>query len=245
MNQQQSVPTLNQQQSPTIKLEIRFVLQLIAFEFHSGFLSAVFLFSFYSIKYSNKYNKLCLQFNSVFEFHSASKNKMFSLKFVCLLAALVHVNSQDTLTTASGSRAPAAGSFNSGDLIFEDTFDNLDFETWQHENTVAGGGNWEFQWYANNRSNSYVEDGNLHIVPTTVAEEFGEAFLTSGVLNLHGGAPADECTNAQFWGCERQGTPVNILNPIKSARLRTVHSFSFRYGTLEVRAKVPAGDWLW
>ena len=30
-----------------------------------------------------------------------------------------------------------------------------------------------------------------------------------------------------------------------SARLRTVNSFSFRYGRVEVRAKIPSGDWLW
>jgi beta-glucanase (GH16 family) len=170
---------------------------------------------------------------------------MFSYKVLCLLSTLVLVHSQDTLTVASGSRAPPRGSFSSGDLIFEDTFEDLDFDTWQHENTLSGGGNWEFQWYNNNRSNSYVEDSILHIVPTLLADETGEGFLRSGVLNVHGGAPADACTNPQFWGCERQGTPVNIINPIKSARIRTVSSFSFRYGTLEVRAKNPAGDWLW
>ena len=36
-----------------------------------------------------------------------------------------------------------------------------------------------------------------------------------------------------------------ILNPIRSARLRTADSFSFKYGRVEVKAKVPRGDWLW
>ncbi|CRK95824.1 CLUMA_CG009276, isoform A [Clunio marinus] len=148
-----------------------------------------------------------------------------------------------SITTASGFRAPPI--FQSGSLIFEDTFQEFDMETWQHENTLAGGGNWEFQWYANNRSNSYTEDGTLHLVPTLVADEFGEGFLSSGVLNLHGGSPADQCTNPSFFGCERGGNAFNILNPIKSARVRTVNSFAFRYGTVEVRAKLPAGDWLW
>lgn len=78
-----------------------------------------------------------------------------------------------------------------------------------------------------------------------MSDEYGEEFISSATLNIHGGAPADECTNAQFWGCERAGNPNNIINPIKSARLRTVHSFNFRYGTIEIRAKLPAGDWLW
>lgn len=53
------------------------------------------------------------------------------------------------------------------------------------------------------------------------------------------------CTNNANYGCERTGNAQNILNPIKSARLRTVHSFSFTYGRVETRAKMPKGDWLW
>lgn len=48
-----------------------------------------------------------------------------------------------------------------------------------------------------------------------------------------------------FFGCERTGAPDNILNPIRSAALRTINSFWFRYGKVEIRARIPAGDWLW
>uniref|UniRef100_A0A336KJ78 CSON010623 protein n=1 Tax=Culicoides sonorensis TaxID=179676 RepID=A0A336KJ78_CULSO len=69
--------------------------------------------------------------------------------------------------------------------------------------------------------------------------------MISEMLSVHGGNPAEVCTNAQFWGCERQGTPSNILNPVRSARIRTSTSFNFKYGKAEVRAKLPVGDWLW
>lgn len=42
-------------------------------------------------------------------------------------------------TTASGKVAPT-GPFCSGQLIFEENFNELDFDVWQHENTLAGGG---------------------------------------------------------------------------------------------------------
>jgi beta-glucanase (GH16 family) len=116
---------------------------------------------------------------------------------------------------------------------------------WNHENTLAGGGNWEFQWYTNSRENSYTEDGVLYIKPTLVADEMGEDFLYSGQLDLNGGAPADECTDPQWYGCVRTGTAESILNPIKSARIRTVDSFAFKYGKVVIRAKMPGGDWLW
>lgn len=35
------------------------------------------------------------------------------------------------------------------------------------------------------------------------------------------------------------------FNPVQSARMTTQGKFSFKYGKLEARAKIPAGDWLW
>jgi hypothetical protein len=51
--------------------------------------------------------------------------------------------------------------------------------------------NWEFEVYLNNRSNSFVRDGQLFIKPTLTADKYGERFLSSGTLRLYGGSPAD------------------------------------------------------
>uniref|UniRef100_A0A194AJ48 Putative lipopolysaccharide and beta-1,3-glucan-binding protein n=1 Tax=Pinctada fucata TaxID=50426 RepID=A0A194AJ48_PINFU len=130
-------------------------------------------------------------------------------------------------------------------LIFEDNFDFLNHEVWEHEISASGGGNWEFEYYTNNRSNSYCHDGKLFIKPTLTADRFGEQFLTSGSLDLWGARPNDECTSNQFWGCQRQGTGSNMLNPIQSAKIKSYRGFNFKYGKMEVRAKMPKGDWLW
>ena len=129
----------------------------------------------------------------------------------------------------------------SGKLLFEDNFDRLDETKWKHEKTLAGGGNWEFQWYVNDRTNTYTDKGLLHIKPSLTSDIYGEKFLKSGRVTI----PAEECTQSDFYGCERQGSPDHIINPIRSARISTVESFSFKFGTLEIRAKMPAGDWLW
>ncbi|KAF7274037.1 hypothetical protein GWI33_013278 [Rhynchophorus ferrugineus] len=147
-------------------------------------------------------------------------------------------------TTVSGTAAPS-GTLCSGQLIFEDNFNEFNLKTWQHEVTLGGGGNWEFQYYLNNRTNSFVENGNLHIKPTYLSDDYGEGFLSSGTLDIDGSYPTDQCTNAANYGCTRTGTSENYINPIKSARIRTVDSFSFKYGSVVVRAKMPAGDWLW
>ena len=132
-------------------------------------------------------------------------------------------------------------------LVLEDNFDTFDLSLWQHQLTLGGGGNWEFQYYTNNRSNSYVKDGHLYLHPTLLADDIGEANVMNGYrMDIWGGSPADYCTGPYFYGCTRtSGAGGNILNPVKSASVRTANSFYFKYGKVEVRAQLPKGDWLW
>lgn len=133
------------------------------------------------------------------------------------------------------------------DLVLDDEFDVFNLKLWKHEITLGGGGNWEFEYYSNNRTNSYVENGTLNIKPSLLADDIGEAAVTStGQLDIWGADPASLCTGNAFYGCARQaGAGGNDLNPVKSARIRTAESFTFKYGKVEVRAKLPRGDWLW
>lgn len=80
--------------------------------------------------------------------------------------------------------------------------------------------------------------GNLHLRTTLTSSIFGEDFLTSG----HAKIPADQCTNPENNGCERWGSTDEIINPIRSALLSSSESFSFKYGTMEVRARMPSGN---
>lgn len=60
------------------------------------------------------------------------------------------------------------------ELALDEEFNTFDLSLWRHEITLAGGGNWEFQAYSNNRSNSYVKDGVLYIQPTLLSDDIGE-----------------------------------------------------------------------
>ncbi|XP_023948455.2 beta-1,3-glucan-binding protein-like [Bicyclus anynana] len=168
---------------------------------------------------------------------------MWSSLVVVAALATAATACRPTVTTVSGTHAPdrVCG----GELVFSDEFNSFDLGRWQHELTLAGGGNWEFQYYDNNRTNSFTQNGVLFLRPSLTADQFGAHFLRNGNLNIEGGQPADRCTNPQWYGCERRGTQNNPINPVKSARIRTVQSFNFRYGRVEVRARMPAGDWLW
>lgn len=35
------------------------------------------------------------------------------------------------------------------------------------------------------------------------------------------------------------------MNPVQSARIRTAETFAFKYGRVEVSARLPRGDWMW
>jgi beta-glucanase (GH16 family) len=136
------------------------------------------------------------------------------------------------------------------ELVWQDEFDFLDLNKWQHEITAWGGGNSEFQVYTQDSKNSYVLDGKLYIKPSllidninpSTGEAYGQDFMQYGVLDLielYGG-----CTNSENGGCYRTGASQNIP-PIMSGRLRSFERFSFTFGRVVVSAKMPVGDWMW
>ena len=88
-----------------------------------------------------------------------------------------------------------AGASAAETLIFQDDFNTLNFTTWEHEITMGGGGNWEFEMYTNNRTNSFVDNGVLYIQPGFTADRIGEDTMKTGTFNLWGGQPGDTCTN--------------------------------------------------
>jgi beta-glucanase (GH16 family) len=150
-----------------------------------------------------------------------------------LALAAAALASHALLVSASSSRDNEV-------LIFEDTFDKFNMSVWKHEITLSGEGNWEFEYYLNNRSNSFVRNGVLTIMPTYVNSTFN---VQNADVNIWGGDPSSACTDNGFFGCERQGgAGGNIVNPIQSARIRTAESFAFKYGRVEVVAKLPRGE---
>eukprot|EP01098_Paradermamoeba_levis_P008399 TRINITY_DN3483_c0_g1_i2.p1 TRINITY_DN3483_c0_g1~~TRINITY_DN3483_c0_g1_i2.p1 ORF type:complete len:390 (+),score=103.59 TRINITY_DN3483_c0_g1_i2:83-1252(+) len=139
-----------------------------------------------------------------------------------------------------------ACSNSSGKILFCDDFDSFDLSVWKHDITLAGGGNWEFQYYSNNRSNSYVRNSTLFMKPTLTSDKIGDANVLNGyTMDMWGLDPPSQCTGNAFYGCFRQSNGANIINPIQSALVRTIDSFSGTNFRVEIRAKLPVGDWIW
>lgn len=131
-------------------------------------------------------------------------------------------------------------------LVFSDDFDTFDFKKWKHDITLSGGGNWEFELYENNRSTSWVQNSKLNIKPVLTEDKIGMERVRNGfTYDVWGSTPADQCTANGFYGCTRTSDGIHYINPVMSAKVSTVQSFSFKYGRVQVKAKLPKGNWLW
>ncbi|KAJ9575888.1 hypothetical protein L9F63_007200, partial [Diploptera punctata] len=126
-----------------------------------------------------------------------------------------------------------------GEIIFEENFNSLDSSKWEHDVRIAEKPDYEFVTYTARSDNSFVQNGILHVKPTYTTDVYGENFITQGKLSLEGCTGIPGSTD-----CTKQAKSYNILPPILSARLRTRNYFNFCYGRVEIRAKLPAGDWI-
>ncbi|BFZ19522.1 hypothetical protein BsWGS_22561 [Bradybaena similaris] len=129
-----------------------------------------------------------------------------------------------------------------GAAFFRDDFDNFNGGNWNYEVSMYGGYNGEFQVYTNDPKNVFTRGGNLYVypIPTVSDGRFDENFLHTGVMDLT--KLFGYCTESALNGCYRDGHN-GILPPVMSGKVKSVPLLNF--GILEVRAKIPKGDWLW
>ena len=130
----------------------------------------------------------------------------------------------------AGASFEAAGSDGTAwRLVWSDEFDGeaIDPTKWAHEVDCWGGGNAERQCYTAFPQNSRVEEGCL-LIEAHLEEMTGPAL------------PERFLTNAT----EEERNATNTL-PFTSARLVTRDLADWRYGRIEVRARLPEGQGTW
>lgn len=127
-----------------------------------------------------------------------------------------------------------------GQLLFEDNFNGgiEKGKIWTPEIKFPLEPDFPFNVYLNDR-NIRVRDGRLIIKPITLESKYGEDFIRQS-LDL-----SARCTGIiGTTQCSRDASGPQILPPIITAKVTTKSSFSFKYGRIEVSAKMPQGDWL-
>ncbi|KAF5353816.1 hypothetical protein D9758_010572 [Tetrapyrgos nigripes] len=155
--------------------------------------------------------------------------------------------------------------FDSEDGIFGDN------GVFMREVDMSGFGNGEFEMTTESPNNSFVANGHLYLVPTLTSDSVPMSQILDGsVYNITGctynitngfsytsdsrNAPHSSAfgadsfdADAYYKACSAvsNATQGQIINPVQSARLNTRRTASIKYGKVEVRAKIPTGDWLW
>ncbi|CAG9855841.1 unnamed protein product [Phyllotreta striolata] len=131
-----------------------------------------------------------------------------------------------------------------GNLFFDDFSSNsLNPARWIVEQKFAGEPDYEFVMYVNRPETIQIKNNKLKINPVLTQRVFGEGFLTS----FSGYDFGENCTAdaSDTLGCRRSYNGGFLLPPVVSAQISTKNKFSFKYGKVEIRAKLPAGDWIY
>ncbi|KAJ4471512.1 concanavalin A-like lectin/glucanase [Lentinula aciculospora] len=130
-------------------------------------------------------------------------------------------------------------------VVFQDDFNSgsLDTSVWKRTVELGGFGNGEFEIMTNKDENLKVQNGNLYIIPTLTSKDIGEDSIFDGFSYDLG----DDCTSDNNTACSvtsSQNTS-SVIPPVQSAMISTNRTHSITYGRVQVRAKIPRGDWLW
>ncbi|XP_022216796.2 gram-negative bacteria-binding protein 2-like [Drosophila obscura] len=128
--------------------------------------------------------------------------------------------------------------FSTGDLIFEDNFNNGQKikDTWKHEvrSRCFNGVYQEFVAFVDDPKNSYISDNKLHIKLSRAVYRNGASFQLDG------------CTHSSSkykYECGPiRATQTANIPPTTSAKIHS--KMSFKYGRVEIGAWLPKGDWL-
>ncbi|KAM7358144.1 gram-negative bacteria binding protein 1 [Cochliomyia hominivorax] len=147
----------------------------------------------------------------------------------------VDINLESKICRPTISEVPKiyGGPYCRDDLMFSDNFDNLNTRYWTNEirfpPTIDDA---EFVLYNGTLG---VENGILKIEATPNNRNIKKDSIDLG----------PRCTSVKVEKeCSLTPKGVLVLPPIISGRLSTKNYFKFKYGRIEVRAKLPKGDWL-
>lgn len=137
-------------------------------------------------------------------------------------------------SVATSSSVPVSSSSSSASsvvpgewaMVWNDEFDGTEIDStkWSFERNCTGGGNNELQCYTNRDVNASIVDGSLVIVARS------ETF--SGQAKQDD----DPTYNA---------ADTSVTRNYTSARLRTKNKGDWKYGRMDIRAKLPQGQGIW
>ncbi|XP_055376827.1 gram-negative bacteria-binding protein 3-like [Condylostylus longicornis] len=129
-------------------------------------------------------------------------------------------------------------------LIFEENFNNniLNSSVWKLEHRFSSEPDYEFVLYHQNSSALKLQNGILKIKPIKLVNHLNNKDISTLKFNFNFGFSCTGEYNTD--DCFRNQHYYDILPPMVSAQISTINNFNFKYGKIEIRAKLPKGDWV-
>ncbi|XP_072947824.1 beta-1,3-glucan-binding protein-like [Epargyreus clarus] len=128
-----------------------------------------------------------------------------------------------------------------GALIFDEEFDERsinDLSFWEKEFKFPAEPDYPFNIYIPDKTLK-LEGGSLVITPLITEQVYREGF-TNEALDL-----TDRCTGqVGTRECSRVASGADIIPPVITGKINTRKNFNFKFGRIEIRAKLPSGSWL-
>ncbi|XP_055845362.1 gram-negative bacteria-binding protein 3 [Episyrphus balteatus] len=128
-----------------------------------------------------------------------------------------------------------------GQILFEEDFNsnNLDSAKWMMERRFTTQPDHEFVVYLLNSDVLKIRNSVAKIKPISTTSVYGDNFLRRE-FNL-----GTNCTGIiDTEDCSRAARTYDILPPFISSQFSTKNSFTFKYGRVEIRAKMPNAPWV-
>jgi len=129
-------------------------------------------------------------------------------------------------------------------LVLNENFDGgaLDDSVWSRDIELGGFGNGEFEMTTDSNDNLFLRNSQLYIHPTLTTDDMPNLDIFNG-----GNFSLSGCTTKNSTACNVRSNKATgaVINPVRSARINTKGKKTIKYGRVEVRAKLPRGDWLW
>ncbi|KAF8634066.1 hypothetical protein AX17_004329 [Amanita inopinata Kibby_2008] len=127
-------------------------------------------------------------------------------------------------------------------MVLDEDFDgtSLDESVWSRDVELGGFGNGEFEMTTTSSDNLFLRNSQLYIHPTLSSDTI-QNILDGGNYTLEG------CSTKNRTACTASSNAARgtVINPVMSARINTKGKKSIKYGKVEIKAKMPRGDWLW
>ncbi|XP_026494141.2 beta-1,3-glucan-binding protein-like [Vanessa tameamea] len=128
-----------------------------------------------------------------------------------------------------------------GALLFSEDFNQQNIKeliNWDPEVMFPQEPDYPFNAYVSDNTLS-LEHGSLNIKPVLTESQFHEGFLNEN-WDL-----TNTCTGkVSTKECSQTASGAQILPPVITGKINTRNHFNFKFGKIEIRAKLPAGSWL-